>query len=645
MSRVAFRADVEGLRAVAIVAVLLFHSGFSRTFSGGFVGVDVFFVISGFLITGNILALESAGHFSYKDFYHRRVRRLFPALLVTALATLAIGLVWATPVELKALGRSAIAVIFSASNFYFWSQAGYFDTGAIQKPLLHTWSLAVEEQFYLVWPALTMLLVTRVRNRRTILILLTVLLIGSFAAAEWTRVSDASTAFYLAPYRVGEFALGAICAWLPPRWMRRPLELDLIALVALVLIIGPVFRYSERTPFPGLTALIPCVGTALLIYFDNSRIARLLLTNLVAVTTGRLSYSLYLVHWPVYVYLTQWRDELSAAWSIAGAVISVAAAVLMYRYVEQPFRLQTGRTARIMPGRFFVTFGSVTASAVAVAIAISMGGGWPWRFGHDLAAIARDAAAEKNERFRLYQEQCLRPDSIRCDAPAAGANVFILGDSHAPDAFNALTTAYPALQYVIHTVPGCPPLAPEDYTLLTDQFPEREACKAMNDKVLHGSHLSRASLIVINVLFGWYQPQHLARALDLIRAQTNADIMVFGNYLVFGDLSPDLPELVLRHRNLKMDGYYEQRASELSFVFEDELQALSHHAHFIFASKRKLLCDGPAINDCPLVFDGRLFTYDRHHLSLAAAVALGRAVKREYDSHFRALGATAPATH
>ena len=205
-----FRPEIEGMRAVAVVAVILFHAGFSFV-PGGFLGVDIFFVISGFLITSNVLAEFSQGKFSFVGFYRRRVLRLFPASATTVLVTLVVSFFCLPPDEVVNLAKSALSALAAVSNIYFWTQVGYFDTDAHLKPLLHTWSLGVEEQFYLVWPALLLLLM-RIGGRRAILLGVLTAGVASLAGASLFIKSDPSAVFYLMPFRIFEFTIGIVVA-------------------------------------------------------------------------------------------------------------------------------------------------------------------------------------------------------------------------------------------------------------------------------------------------------------------------------------------------------------------------------------------------------------------------------------------------
>ena len=199
-------------------------------------------------------------------------------------------------------------------------------------------------------------------------------------------------------------------------------------------------------------------------------------------------------------------------------------------------------------------------------------------------------------------------------------------------AFNALVDQFPQNHYLLNSQPGCPPLVKEDYSLLTDKYPHRKACIALNDSLLYGnSDLSKTDLIVINAVFSAYRPEHLSRAIAKIRTYTQVPIVVFGNYLFF---SEDVPNLIVRHGSTVLDDFYKSRMTWNSLAFDDELTSLSNQLGFTYISKRKLFCTDGSITSCPLIFDGKLFTYDQHHLSLSAARALGRAINDRYPDLF-----------
>ncbi|WP_225644265.1 acyltransferase family protein [Bradyrhizobium australafricanum] len=333
-----YRRDIDGLRAVAVLSVLAFHYGLSLPpswrLTGGFTGVDVFFVISGFLIT-SILAKEiEQDRFSILGFYDRRVRRILPALLVVLSVTLIAGNLLLMPGDYVSLANSAAGAAFGTSNFYFLNHTGYFDRSADLLPLLHTWSLGVEEQFYVVWPILLAIVVRRGKRNDTTAIIIALTMIG-FAAGAVYFADEPKTAFYFPVTRAWELSLGALLAFLP-RLRGKGAEFATVA--GLAMIITGFVIISEET-FSSATALLPCVGAALVIWprDTGARSARCL--GLLA-PFGLISYSLYLWHWPVWVlyriYINNGEPRIREA--IALALVSIALAALSFRYIERPFR-------------------------------------------------------------------------------------------------------------------------------------------------------------------------------------------------------------------------------------------------------------------------------------------------------------------
>ncbi|EJN13985.1 putative acyltransferase [Bradyrhizobium sp. YR681] len=328
-----YRPDIDGLRAVAVLSVVLFHYG--APIRGGFTGVDVFFVISGFLITQTLAAEIAAGSFSIIGFYDRRIRRILPALLVMLAASLLAGALLLSPGDYTTLGTTAAMATFGVSNFFFYDHTGYFDRTSDLLPLLHTWSLAVEEQFYLVWPVLLYGL-SLCRSRGLMAAALAVIVVAVCAGSIVYFRVDPKGAFYLAPPRAWELAIGALLVFLPP--MRR--AAGEIAAVAGLILIGIGFTISPAK-FPGEFALYPCIGAALIVWPRNGQTTSSEVLGALA-PIGLISYSLYLWHWPIWVlYRIYINGGLPGTTEAAIlAIISVLIATLSYRYVEKPFRVR-----------------------------------------------------------------------------------------------------------------------------------------------------------------------------------------------------------------------------------------------------------------------------------------------------------------
>ncbi|HKY93802.1 MAG TPA: acyltransferase, partial [Kiloniellales bacterium] len=330
-----YRPDIDGLRAVAIVPVLLFHAGVPG-FSGGYVGVDVFFVISGYLITRLIAGEMESGGFSLLRFYERRARRILPALLLVLLACLPFAHLLLLPDQYADFADSIDATLGFVSNFYFFGQTGYFEDDVGTMPLLHTWTLAVEEQFYVVFPLL--LLAMRRGGRRGWLLVVVLLFALSFATALYFSTGDA--AFYLSPARAWELMLGSLLALL--HWtLRSRAVAAALALVGLGMILAAVVSYDEATTPSSFALLLPCGGAALVILSGAGRaqpagFAGSMLASRLPVAIGLISYSLYLWHWPVLVFLQLWLlPEPLGIWALPALALCFVLATLSWRYVER----------------------------------------------------------------------------------------------------------------------------------------------------------------------------------------------------------------------------------------------------------------------------------------------------------------------
>lgn len=456
-SSIGYRADIDGLRAIAVVSVVLFHAGVPFL-SGGYIGVDIFFVISGFLITSIIAKEIEAGSFSLVGFYERRARRILPALFGVLLASLVAGWLLTTPSEFRELGESVVAAIFFSSNFYFWETTDYFATASEYRPLLHTWSLAVEEQFYIVVPLLLMALAKRSKSllSMTLLLFFASLLLSMVG----TRASP-GTSFYLAPARAWELLVGVLLALnVVPAWSNRVLR-ETAASVGLVLIGFAVITFDATTVFPGSAALIPCTGAALVIQAGRNAgpptLASRFLSLNALVFVGLISYSLYLWHWPVLAFsrIALKTTALPATWSVGAIAGAFVLAALSWRFVERPFRAR-GVVSR---ARIF-RYSGVGASALAVfSIAIMLTDGFAVRFSDQASQVLAGAQdIESNRR------QCmgLQHEDAYCVTGAATAEpTYILwGDSHAAALMSAVGVALEARQqsgYVLSNS-ACPPL-------------------------------------------------------------------------------------------------------------------------------------------------------------------------------------------
>ena len=335
-----YRREIDGLRALALIPVILFHAGFDF-FGGGFVGVDIFFVISGYLISAKILSEKGAGTFSLLEFYERRIRRILPALFFITIVCIPFSWIWLLPGDFKDFSQSLVAVSLLSSNLLFWQESGYFDTSAELKPLLHTWSLAVEEQFYLFFPAI-LLIIFRFFKRRLNIILI-IIFILSFSLAHYATFRHSSFAFFLLPARMWEFLIGTFIAFHLPSiksTFRNQKKDQLGSAIGFVMIIISILFFDKETPFPGLYALLPTVGAGLVILFAHPpTVVGTMLGSRIFVGVGLISYSAYLWHHPFYAF-ARYRglDRPGSATYLFLSPVILGLAYLTWKYVETPFR-------------------------------------------------------------------------------------------------------------------------------------------------------------------------------------------------------------------------------------------------------------------------------------------------------------------
>lgn len=613
-----YRPDLDGLRAVAVVAVVAYHFGLAP-FAGGFVGVDIFFVISGFLINSIITREAKAGGFSLLAFYGRRIKRVFPALLVVIAATLVVGWFLLLPADYESLGAQSAAAALGVSNFYFMWNTGYFDRAADLLPLLHTWSLGVEEQFYLVWPAL-FLLAWKVGNgsSRAMVGVLAAIAIVSLGLSVFYAANVPQTAFYMLHTRAFELALGALLAFAPT--IRRRWLIEAGPAVGLALIAGSVVLLHDGLPFPGWNAVPPCLGTALVIWPAGrpSIIARLLsLRPLVFV--GLISYSVYLWHWPLIVYFRHYT--LSATPSATELFLLVAAtivlAVLSWRLVEVPFRRA--------PARSFRTFGVGLTGMAAVAIAgtvVLSRAGFPSRL------------PPGAERYALYLNEVFpdSPNAIvdcfnRTEADGQGGwvndclalssgpqqNVLVLGDSHAAHFRIALPAAFPQVHFISATTSGCRPVVrpaadPRDGTLAC-----RDGFQHIFNDIIPRTHYDA---IILSARWRNGEADQIRETVDYLQ-QFIDRVIVFGQTLEYKtDVPVALSQAFLPRRGASLSEL--SRYPEIE-VINDLMLRLLAGSNAEYYSPLDALCPAGAESCRVLTDDGIPFQRDYGHFTFEGA--------------------------
>ena len=430
-----YRPEIDGLRAVAVLGVVLFHAQLG--ICGGFVGVDIFFVISGFLITGIIRRSTDDGNFSLADFWKRRIKRIFPALYCTIFATIAVGYWLLLPSELAELGESSSWQAVFCANIFFWRESGYFDGPAEFKPLLHTWSLAVEEQFYVVLPCV-MIAFQRCSRKFLYALFLVAALLSFFISIYGVKFHPDAT-FFLLPTRAWELLVGSLIALRTNRSKPSPLRDRCLAYAGLMGILMPYILYSQTNSFPGLAAVPPVLGTAAVIIATHNN-PTLLATRFLAwkplVAIGLISYSLYLWHWPAIVYSRMYFNNNNTLATFFALLISAILSILSWKFIEQPFR---------SPSLLKSPVKAMCFAATCITLAILCGRfltrteGAKWRFTGKASAVIEDMTWT-GSAYRTPRESLIGRDSLNYDLFAsvgvtpqdAGQRLdfFVWGDSH-----------------------------------------------------------------------------------------------------------------------------------------------------------------------------------------------------------------------
>lgn len=459
-----YRPDIDGLRAIAVLSVLFYHAGINA-FSGGFVGVDVFFVISGYLITSIIVREIRVNKFTLFGFYERRIRRIYPALFVTVAFTLLAGALLFDAENYAALGNSTISVTFFLSNVLFWTEAGYFDKAAALKPLLHAWSLSVEEQFYILFPLLMALIARHFKSRFGRW--LTGITLASLALNIYWVNRDASAAFYLTQFRAWELLAGSLLALdVIPTRIGAGLR-NALSLAGITLVLASVVLFDHETPFPGVAALLPVLGSALLIYtgMDGTSLIEKALSLPPFVFIGKISYSLYLWHWPLLVFMKYYLIREPTAAELAACLLAAfMISALSWKYVENPFRVRSF----LAKPRIFVFAGSVMILSLIASAAIYVNDGFPARF-----TTGQVISLGRNDPEWTQWESCTASrknyynQAATCSIGAEGQSPSFLlwGDSHARALAPAIdvSAAKAGAGGYITGMMGCPPLFGLDY--------------------------------------------------------------------------------------------------------------------------------------------------------------------------------------
>jgi peptidoglycan/LPS O-acetylase OafA/YrhL len=641
-----YRADIDGLRAVAVLLVVLCHFRFAR-FTGGFVGVDVFFVISGYLIGGPMINEMQAHRFSLKAFYERRVRRIVPALLAMLSVVSLLAYRYLMPQAMLRYAQSVLAALVPVSNILFWQQVGgYFGVGNDVKPLLHTWSLAVEEQFYLLLPLMLFVLVRwGGRWLRTMLLALAAI---SFACMMIEMRFDSTAAFFLTPLRAWELLAGVVTTQYALPLLRRRWVREMTTVVGVVFILYAGTRYTEKTAFPGWAATVPCLGAVLLLAAGRagaSTVGSLLGTRPLTFV-GAISYSLYLWHWPLLVFQNvgmlmsgQPVSDGRVKWMLLG--LSLAAAILSWALVERPFRW-----GRFRPGARMLWAGTGLAAGwiACAALAMLYLQGMPQRLSPAQSQMSAYedynfwSAWRSGNCFVVQDYPLSQMDPAACLGIEAGRkNYLIYGDSNAAQLYPGLVAAFPEIHFLEATAPSCQPLDTEPPPSVF-----RANCKALR-QYLYKTYLPshRPDGVILSGGIYWkYDFPALER--EIVGFQKMGMQVILVGAMPATDLSMPLLIAAAEMRNASPASVEANVASHFfpqRRQLEAEMKQMARDRwHVQYISYFDDLCTTQSDLEatplermpggCPLrTAAGEPLLFDDHHLSLSASTLLARTVR------------------
>lgn len=609
-----YRPELDGLRAVAVMSVFLCHLG-TKTFSGGYVGVDVFFVLSGFLISQIIAADLRADNFSLLNFYERRIRRIIPALVFVCACSTAVAVVVLMPEELNAYASSLLAALLSVSNVWFSSQTSYFDPAAATQPLLHTWSLGVEEQFYLVFP-IGLSLAFRSTRRYVPLLICIALGTSLLCSVLWTPKYPRS-AYFLIHTRAWELLVGGVIGLglvrdPTARWQR-----EAASALGLLGIIAAVVLFNDKTPFPGYTALLPCLGAAGIIWAGSGTAAARCLSVRPMLFIGLISYSLYLWHWPLIVFTKLLLVQpFSLVQQLSLIVAAVTLSALTWRYVETPCRRRSNAESS---WKLVFARGGLSIGAVAmVAVALINANGWPHRFSDEILKLAAASKDASPRRAECHFNGTLAGDfdkSCVLGAPVAPSTI-IYGDSHGAELSVALGALAGERNESVRelTASGCPPA-------LDFSYPRRRQCSQYNARILdHLVALAPTTIIIAANSVAWtheHSVKYTRGLAAVLRALSGAGHRV----IVLGQVPPHpnelpVPATLARRAALgtKPEVYTFQPDMTALKALDSALERIAEDAGATYISLLPTLCEG---KKCKATLDGAVLYFDDNHLTVA----------------------------
>lgn len=609
--------EIDGLRAIAVLGVILYHFGVPY-FDGGFVGVDVFFVISGYLITGLLCKQIKDQNFTFSAFYMKRIRRLFPAMIAVYGLCFVSAYFLLNPQNMERFSGALIYALGSFSNVYFFQESGYFDADSYVKPLLHTWSLSVEEQFYMIWP---LALFFCRHHFKTIIAVLSVL---SFLACLYVIDSRPSLAFFMMPFRIFEFGIGAALLWIKPININK-YAYEVMSLIGLALIVYSIITFSKDTIFPGWNALIPCIGTALLIFSRQSISVGSLLRLKVSNHLGKLSYSLYLVHWPIVVFYKaatfSVADSLNLYEIILLLVSTYIAGLLLFHFVETRFRYPSENA--FANSQFGLSCSVGVMSLVLLASTAWAQSGWAWRI-TGLDQKLRAQMVLPKEVYTSYAYDQILEINHKPFNKENTKKVLIIGDSQAGDFVNMLyENGYNTKIDLKSIVIGakCQPILVES-SVISKHIPDKykKGCLEQRKSYSDSGSIAEADVIVLSANWRSWSSLYIEDTLKNLRKKTKADILILGHKTQ----GKSGQELLLENKGRSgLELLSSKSRYEPSWTINTKLEEKIGSGYLNIMD---LIC--PDMNSCHvLTKNDDVIFFDRSHVTPEGARYLGRLMR------------------
>ncbi|MEL6810028.1 MAG: acyltransferase family protein [Bacteroidota bacterium] len=623
-----YRPELNGLRALAVLLVLFFHLDFSWM-KGGFLGVDVFLVISGYFISRNILFELHTDSFSFLNFYTKRLRRLFPALIFVLVLVFIVGYFLLIPSRFERLAQSTFFSSLSISNFFFWSEAGYFDGASDTKPLLHMWSLSLEEQFYLFWPLI--LTVLYKYFRRLILWILLLLVVFSIGLSEYYFNTHSEATFFLLPFRIFEFVLGAVCLWLERFSMFRRKNLqEFLFFTGLLVIFYSAVTFDGLDRMPGMLSMLPVLGSVFIIIGGKAPIMAKVLNNKPSELIGKASYSIYLVHWPLIVY---YKIAISSTLSLKEqlflGIASLILGFIIWYFVENTFRYS--RRSEMKWDRIWVGVPVLVLCLVGSSLYAWNANGLPSRLSDEVYMTAD----EIKENTRNYWKEVSQKKEILLGEANAG-HVLVMGNSHAIDLIYALRgNGFKARITALLTTSKC-----YDFG-----FPMREEyvedCSERLERNFNSKDWELVDAVYLHELYPKTKIENIKEILDKIRKKTKVPIFLMGPKMTFTLNAQDIVGRSSSNNPKDINAFAKRfEAAEkrlaVNAILEEEFTKAEYLKKDIYYVNFLKTQGGDHLNDFRIISNenSKFLYFDGTHFTKQGAEEFGKKLKVRYPYLF-----------